>query len=489
MDIGFETLQFPEAKQLDSSLPLPSDLLHLLNRTTYGPTEADMARANQLGFEGWLTEQLNYQSLDDSAVEDAIRGALPTTTWTNLQLIEDARIEGRGFVAVAELRAATYLRQIFSPRQLYELMVEFWTNHFNIEQVDGPLRQFKTVDDREVVRRHAMGRFVDLLKASARSPAMLYYLDNYTNVATGPNENYARELMELHTLGVDGGYSEDDVKAVARILTGWSFNTTTTGGADIRFLFRSLSHDFTAKVALGQEYPAGIGEAEGDLLLERLAAHPSTAVFISRKLARRFVSDNPSQALLDTMAAAFTSSQGHIPTVLGVMFRSADFRAAADNKMKRPAEYVNSVIRVLGARLGNQFYRVITEGLSELNQIPFNWPAPNGYPDVQGYWTNTSSVLTRWNLAFAIVEGQVGGAVQAPMAQLIPTTAQTPIQIVDALAQRLLRRALASQDREQLISLVAGDFPRDRPVPSSVRLARITEVSGLLLASPYFQYR
>jgi len=211
-------------KQLDSSLPLPDDLLHLLNRTTFGPTEADLGRVLTIGYEGWVEEQLEYQRLDDSAVEDAIRGALPTVAWTNGQLLEDARIDGRQFVAVAELRAATYLRQLFSPRQLFEQMVDFWTNHFNIEQVDGPLRQFKTVDDREVVRRHALGRFVDMLKASARSPAMLYYLDNFTNVASGPNENYARELMELHTLGVDGGYTEADVLAVARLLTGWSIN-------------------------------------------------------------------------------------------------------------------------------------------------------------------------------------------------------------------------------------------------------------------------
>lgn len=489
MEINVEALQFPEPKQLDSSLPVPGELLHLLNRTTFGPTEADLFVANQLGFEGWLNQQLDVSSLDDSAVEAVIRTALPTTTWTNLQLIEDARLEGRTFAAVAELRAATYIRQIFSPRQLYEVMVEFWTNHFNIEQVDGPLRQFKTVDDREVVRKHAMGRFVDLLKSSARSPAMLYYLDNYANVATGPNENYARELMELHTLGVDGGYTEDDVKAVARILTGWSFNTSTTGGADIRFLFRSLAHDFTAKVALGQEYPAGVGESEGELLLERLAAHPSTAQFISRKLARRFVSDNPSQALVDTMAQSFLSSQGDIPTVLGVMFRSAEFRASADNKMKRPAEYVTSVIRVLGARLGNQFYRVVTEALSELNQIPFNWPAPNGYPDVQGYWTNTSSVLTRWNFAFATVEGQLGAAIEVSMGRLIPVSAQTPTQIVDALTARLLRRTLAATDRDRLIKLIAGGVPADRPIKSSVRLSAIVEVSALLLASPYFQYR
>ncbi len=474
-------------KQLDSSLPLPQELLHLVNRTTFGPTQAELARASAIGFEGWVTEQINYQSLDDSAVEDAIRGALPTVAWTNQELIADSRIEGRQFAALAELRAANYLRQIFSPRQLFEVMVDFWTNHFNIEQVDGPLRQFKTVDDREVIRRHALGRFVDLLKASARSPAMLYYLDNYANVTTGPNENYARELMELHTLGVDGGYTEDDVKAVARLLTGWTFSFGNV--TDITFQFRSLNHDFGAKRALGQDYPAGIGEAEGDLLLERLAAHPSTATFISRKLARRFVSDNPPQALVDRLAQTFLATQGDIKSVLRDLLLSAEFRAAADNKLKRPNEYIGGVVRVLGARLGNQFYRVITEQLTELNHVPYNWPAPNGYPDVQGYWTNTSSVLSRWNFAFEVIEGRLAGAIQVDVNALVAPTVTTPVQIVDALTSRLLRRTLATNDRDTMIGIAAAGMPIDRPLRASARLARIRDVAGLMLASPYFQYR
>lgn len=489
MATSISDLGHGDGKQLDPSLPVPDDLLHLLNRTTFGPTQADAARVLSIGFEGWVEEQLQFQALDDSAVEDAIRGALPTIAWTNAQLIEDARQEGRQFAAVAELRAATYLRQIFSPRQLFEVMVDFWTNHFNIEQVDGPLRQFKTVDDREVIRRHALGRFGDMLKASARSPAMLYYLDNYTNVATGPNENYARELLELHTLGIDGGYTEADVQAVARIMTGWSFNTNTTGGNDIRFVFRSLAHDFNAKRALGQDYPAGIGEPEGDLLLERLAAHPSTAAFLSRKLARRFVADNPPQALVDRLAQTYLATQGDIRAVMRDLLLSPEFRDAADNKLKRPNEYVAGVVRVLGARLGNQFYRVVTEQLTELNHVPFNWPAPNGYPDVQGYWTNTSSVLTRWNFAFEVIEGRLGAAVLVDVNTLLPASVTTPVAIVDALALRLLRRPLAENDRATLVGIAAAGAPIDRPLRMSARIARIRDVAGLMLASPYFQYR
>jgi len=254
-------------------------------------------------------------------------------------------------------------------------------------------------------------------------------------------------------------------------------------------VFRALAHDFNAKTALGQAYPAGGGENEGVLLLERLAAHPSTAAFISRKLARRFVADNPPQALIDRLAQTYLATSGNIKSVMRDLLNSAEFRTSQDNKLKRPNEYVAGIIRVLNGRVGPQFYRVITERLTELNQVPFNWPAPNGYPDVQGYWTNTSSVLTRWNFAFEVVEGRIPAAVVVNMDSLVPLVVATPVQIVDALAQRLLRRPLATNDRDTLIGIAAAGGSIDRPLRSSARGARIREVSGLMLSSPYFQYR
>ncbi len=472
----------------DASLPLPDELTLLLSRATFGARQAEVDRARAIGYVNWVAEQLAYEAIDDSALESLLTSAFPTLTMSNRQLIENSLIEANRFQALGELRAATYARQLFSPRQLFEVMVEFWSNHFNIEHVDGPLREFKTVDDREVVRRHALGKFRDLLQASAKSVAMLYYLDNYTNVATGPNENYARELMELHTLGVDGGYTESDVREVARILTGWSIDARLGSGTEIAFVFRSLSHDMGAKRALEQDFPAGHGQDEGERLLDLLAAHPATANFIAMKLARRFAGDAPQQSLVDAMAATFTATDGDIREVLRTLFNSSEFRNSADQKLKRPAEFVASVLRVTDATTTGNFYRPLTETLTALGQLPFGWPAPNGYPDAMGYWVSSTSVLSRWNFVFDLLEGRLAPVLRVDLPTLLGVAA-SPEAIVDQLATRLLRRPLATADRAQFVAVAASNSATRRPLPSGLRLARARDVAALMLSSPYFQYR
>ncbi|HWT14970.1 MAG TPA: DUF1800 domain-containing protein [Patescibacteria group bacterium] len=472
----------------DPSLPLPDTISLLLGRATFGARQEELVRARTIGFAAWIEEQLAYESIDDSALENLLSAAFPTLSMSNRQLIENSLIEANRFQALGELRAATYARQLYSPRQLYEVMVEFWSNHFNIEHIDGPLREFKTVDDREVVRRHALGTFRDLLQASAKSVAMLYYLDNYTNVAIGPNENYARELMELHTLGVDGGYSETDVREVARILTGWSIDARLGSGAEITFLFRGLSHDMGTKRALDADFPAGHGQDEGERLLDLLAGHPSTARFIARKLAMRFAGDVPQQSLVDAMAATFAATGGDIRAVLRTCFNSSEFRNSADQKLKRPAEFVASVLRVTQASTTGNFYRPLTETLTTLGQVPYLWPAPNGYPDVMGYWISTTSVLSRWNFVFDLLEGRFAPVLRVDLAALLGTAA-SPESIVDQLASRLLRRPLADQDRAQFVAVAAANSATRRPLPSGLRLNRARDVAALMLSSPYFQYR
>ena len=478
-----------EASVLDGpGLPLPGEITLLLNRATFGARAEEQTRAQTLGVTAWVEEQLAYELIDASGVENAIAANLPTLAMSALQLIENSLIDENRFQALAELRVATYLRQLYSPRQLYEVMVEFWTNHFNIEHIDGPLREFKTVDDREVIRRHALGKFRDLLQASAKSVAMLYYLDNYTNVATGPNENYARELMELHTLGVDGGYTETDVQEVARILTGWTIDARLGSGAEITFLFRSLAHDLGAKRALGSDFPAGQGVAEGERLLDLLATHPATAAFISRKIARRFAGDVPPQTLVDAMAATFTATGGDIRAVLRTLLQSVEFRNSADLKLKRPTEFIIGVLRVLNARVSGNFYQVVTDQLTTLGQVPFMWPAPNGYPDVIGYWTSSTAVLSRWNFAFALLEGRLAPALQVDLAALLGEAA-SPQAIVDQLAARILRRPLADGDRAEFVRVAGAGDMSYRPLPTALRLTRARDVAALMLASPYFQNR
>jgi uncharacterized protein (DUF1800 family) len=323
-----------------------------------------------------------------------------------------------------------------------------------------------------------------LLNASARSPAMLFYLDNYVNVKTGAQENYARELMELHTLGVDGGYTEDDVKNVARAFTGWGFNRT-----QISFLFSQRNHDTDEKTVLGKTLAKNRGIEDAQDVLDILAAHPSTAKLIATKLVRRFVSDTPPAALVDKLTALFLSSGGDITAMLRELFNSVDFVASADLKVKRPQEYVQSVLRVTDAKLsGTTYTRALSAVYEGLGQIWCNWPAPNGYPDVASYWINTTAWLGRWNFVFAALEGRLDRGIVID-ALALSASAKTPETMVDKLSERLLRRKLSFADRAELVSnAAAGASPSD-PVRTDLLSVRAREITALLLSSRYFNYR
>jgi uncharacterized protein (DUF1800 family) len=473
--------------QDDTTIPLPSELTLLVNRTTFGARQEEYALAQTLGYSGWLERQLNHTALDDSAIEGIIAQNLLTVGMTNVQILDLARTSGNNNQAVDELRAANFLRQLYSPRQLFETMVEFWTDHFNVQHIDGPVRYYKTVEDRELIRRHALGNFGDLLRGDARSPAMLYYLDNFTNVASGPNENYARELLELHTLGATGGYSETDVNEVARAFTGWTFNGGRNG-VDVAFVFNAGAHDVGAKTVLGNALPAGRGIEDGNQVLDILLAHPSTGKYLATKLAQRFVSDSPPASLVTAIANTYASSGGDIKSMLRTLFNSAEFKASADQKFKRPAEFVMSSLRTLGATFSGNYLRVIGQQLGTFGHIPYLWPTPDGYPDERDYWTSTSSVIDRWNFGFGLADGAYGTTIRVDINALIGT-ARTPEQIVDTLAARLLRRPLADNDRASLIGFAANRGMSHRPLSTSALTARTRELVGLMLGSAYFQYR
>ncbi|MCE3002560.1 MAG: DUF1800 domain-containing protein [Xanthomonadaceae bacterium] len=478
-------------KSDDASLPPPDPVGLLLSRTSFGVREEELQAARRAGYDAWLEAQLAPERIDTSALESQIAANLPTVAMSNGQIIALARESNRQFQAADELRAATILRQAYSPAQLFEVMVEFWTNHFNVNIGDGAVRFYKSVDDREI-RRHAMGRFADLLKANARSPAMLFYLDNYLNVATGPNENYARELMELHTLGVDGGYTEDDVKAVARAFTGWTFTpyNPAAGVTDVQFVFVRSRHDTRAKRVLGVDLPAGRGIEDGDAVLDMLANHPSTARFIARKLLRRFVADAPAEALVERIALVFRQTGGDIRALLRAILSSDEFKASGDDKLKRPVEYAISALRATNAQLTGNWIRALAETLNTLGQLHFAWPAPNGYPDVGGYWVNSSSLLTRFNYALALGEGTIGNGIRVDIAALLGAAPRTPEQIVDRLTERVLRRALLPLDRAVLVNYAAAGGPPNAAIAdAALRQRRAREVLGVMLGSTYFMYR
>jgi uncharacterized protein (DUF1800 family) len=319
----------------------------------------------------------------------------------------------------AELIEHKLYRALYSNRQLEEVLVDFWMNHFNVFNGKGPDRVLLTSFERDAIRPHVFGHFKDMLLATARHPAMLFYLDNWQSQAPredfpvpagvrrpGLNENYARELMELHTLGVNGGYTQNDVIAVARAFTGWTIYDPQKFA---EFQFNPAVHDRKEKVVLGHTIPAMGGEQDGLDVLDILAHHPSTATFISRKLAQRFVADDPPQALVDRMAASFTKTDGDLRAVLHAMFSSPEFvsEGAWQAKLKSPLEMVVSAARALNADVTDTFG--LAQRIADLGEPLYGKLEPTGYPNTGDAWTNTAGVLGRINFATALGAGQIPG--------------------------------------------------------------------------------
>jgi uncharacterized protein (DUF1800 family) len=380
---------------------LSADDYAVLCRLTYGPSLDDRRRMAAIGRPAWIEEQLAYESLDDGAT-DVRLSAYPSLRMSASDLIDlsDKLFDEQDRQTVpSELRQATLLRRVTSRRQLYERCVEFWTDHFNISVDKGDCCYLKTVDDREVIRRHAFGRFSHLLSASAHSPAMLVYLDNQANRRGAPNENYARELLELHTLGIDGGYSQRDVEELARCLTGWTVKDHFWRG---QFTFDSRQHDGAAKHLLGTTVEPQ-GQEEGESILSLLAEHPSTARHLARKLARRFIRDDPPADLVERTARAFVASRGDLRQTLRSLL--LDGQRALAPKIKRPLDFVLSSVRQMQARV--QEATSLVDPLSRMGHLPFAWPTPDGYPDTAEPWMTT--LIPRWQFAASLARGELAG--------------------------------------------------------------------------------
>lgn len=434
-----------------------------LRRITFGPRPDELERAREIGLDAFIEEQLSPDSIADPEVDSRLAG-LDTLT---MDVPELAEIDQRG-VPPNELMRAMLIRAAYSRRQLYEMVVDFWGNHFNIYLGKNQDRILKTLDDREVIRPRAMGKFGDLLLASAHSPAMLVYLDNATSTVDRPNENYARELLELHTLGVDGGYIQADVDELARILTGW-----TVRRRQGRFMFDAEIHDDGEKSLLGVTFPAGQGLQEGEQALALLAEHPSTADFVCAKLIRRFVSDEPQPALLQKAAAAFRETQGDTVRVLSVILHSGEFRASLGTKLKRPLDFVVSALRQSG--VDADINRQTLNFLRQMGQLPFGWPTPDGYPDMGAAWLNSNDLLARWNFALALGTGALREARMDWPGQ----KNEDFEAILSRLEVQFLAAPLPAEARQVILSWMAAlDF--DNPA---------LPLSALLMASPQFQYR
>jgi uncharacterized protein (DUF1800 family) len=415
---------------------------HVLNRMGFGPRPGDVERLQARGLAAHVDEQLHPERLADPALEGRLAG-LTTLSKSLEQLARDHFNDEsepdrrrRGPITQQpslELAQQKVLRALQSPAQLQEVMVDFWFNHFNVNADKGPVRIQVVPFERDVIRPRAMGKFRDLLGAVAKSPAMLFYLDNFLSSGPDPrskkglNENYGRELLELHTLGVNGGYTQKDVQEVARVLTGWSLDRPREGGG---FRYKPRLHDAGDKVVLGQRIagrrgPGGV--AEGEELLDRLARHPSTARFIAEKLARRFVSDDPPTALVSRLADTFKREDGDIRAVLRVLLLSPEMLDPARKKsyrakVKTPFEFVVSALRRSGANVSDAL--PLVRRLGQLGMPLYHCAPPTGYADRASAWVSSGALLARMNLAIALARGKLPGT--------RPTLTQPPLTEVEA---------------------------------------------------------
>jgi uncharacterized protein (DUF1800 family) len=433
---------------------------------------------------------------------------------------------------VQESQQAKILRAVYSERQLQEVMTDFWFNHFNVYVQKGPDRILTASYERDAIRPNVFGKFEDLLKATAEHPAMLFYLDNWMSASPnakmpdrdelrrmrrerrfggfggrfgaraqrrmeidemrmpnqnakvakrsrGLNENYAREIMELHTLGVDGGYTQKDVQEVARCLTGWTIRNPRAGGD---FYFNPLMHDDGEKTVLGKKISSGGGIKDGYAVIHILATHPSTAKFVSTKLARRFVSDNPPPSLVARMSQTFLKTDGDIRETLRTMFRSPEFFAAENYraKIKTPFEMTVSAVRAIGADTnGNpQFHR----WLAQMGEGLFMCQPPTGYPDTAERWVNTGALLERMNFALALSENRIPGARVNLQNLLAGVNATRQSQVVDHFVNLLLRGQISQQTRETIDKSLGAQ--RLAMAGGQVDVAKVV---GLILGSPEFQ--
>jgi uncharacterized protein (DUF1800 family) len=518
-------LMLPPAEGGTRELTADQQVMQALNRLTFGARPGDAAHVRQIGVERWIAQQLSPASINDDPTDaflahfttysqpiDQLMAGYPDRAMVRRQMKADtvgARLaldslrRARARLGT-DVEAARVARAELTTRQLNEVMTDFWENHFNVyARKGGPELYYLSDFDRAVIRPHALGKFRDLLGAVARSPAMLYYLDNWESIADsgratlaerprrglgrvhGLNENYGRELLELHTLGVDGGYSQSDVMAVARALTGWSIQRQDGNGLRAgAFVFRPAVHDAEPKVVLGHTLPAGRGLEDGEEVLDIVAQHPATARFIARKLCVRFVSDSPPPALVDRAAATFTRTDGDIRQVLWTIVTSSEFfsRAAYRSKVKTPFEVVVSATRALDAAPDST--PRTAQVIAGLGEPIFGHQAPNGYSETGDAWINTGAILGRINFGLAVAADRIPGAnvERWPVAvQLaaVPRDAQ-----VDGVIAALLGGDASPDTRRILLS---GNHPF---VPETqAERHDFAQIVGLAIGAPEFQRR
>jgi uncharacterized protein (DUF1800 family) len=536
--------------KFEKPLSKDQEILHALNRLTFGPRPGDVEAVRKMGLKKWIDQQLHPEriaenpelaqrlqpldSLHMSAAEIATnypprvvvqamsKGLLPLPqnpearqrVQLQVQRLEAQQkangqgkggdplkqamrqqvlgttdpVERRKLVAdrapqqalAYDLNEAKLYRAIYSNRQLEEQMADFWFNHFNVYMDKGADRILISTYERDALRPHVFGKFRDLLEATAESPAMLFYLDNWQSVSTdraqerrfakakqarGLNENYARELMELHTLGVDGGYTQDDIVQVARCFTGWTISQPNRGG---EFNYNDRVHDKGEKTVLGVKIPAGGGKDDAEKVLDILARHPSTARFISTKLAKKFVADDPPPALVERMVKTFHDTDGDIRAVMSTMLESKEFfsEGAFRAKVKTPLELIVSAVRATDAQV--DFAIPLATQIAQLGQPLYRKIEPTGYSSANSEWVNSAALLARMNFALALTANRVPGSrVNTERFENDPAT--------------VARQVLFHEPAQQTLDSIDKALAQRAPTPAVT--------AGLVLGSPDFQRR
>ncbi|HMV86214.1 MAG TPA: DUF1800 domain-containing protein [Blastocatellia bacterium] len=550
------------------SLSEEQKILHLLNRAGFGPRPGDIARVRQMGLERYLESQLHPEDLPDELLARPLL-ALNTLQMTSPEIAQfylppppapvrptptptpqpkpapdeemkkpdaatasqsaetmqaetppkakptptPARPQPTPFrdqqQPLRELQQTKLLRAVFSEKQLQEVMVDFWFNHFNVFAQKDNARLLLTSYERDVIRPHALGKFKDLLVATAQSPAMLYYLDNFLSQAEtsmpprkegdtappprrpGVNENYARELMELHTLGVDGGYTQKDVQEVARCLTGW----TVTQAPNWSFVFRPRTHDKDEKIVLGKRIAPGAGIEDGLRVLDLLAKHPSTAQFISRKLCQRFVADEPPQALVDRIAEVFTRTDGDIRQTVRAILTSTEFYSPKyyRNKIKSPLELAASAIRATGASTDGA--QPIVQAIARMGGPLYLCQPPTGYSEDSSRWLSSATLLERMNFAVALVGNRLNGTRVDVSRFVSPEAAKSQERLLEELLAVLVHSEVSKETRDNLARVLEQQGPKATPAKYDERAAQrnreqvVSGVAALILGAREFQVK
>ena len=448
-----------------SAAAYDSALSKLVRRITNGVTPDEMTLARKLGFQGYLNYHLNASKIDDGAVQAYVGTNYPYVSQDSAQLylLDYGQIQ-------QQLVNATLYRAAFSKRQLYERMAEFFSDHFNIEY--ATVEYMKVPDERDVARKHALGKFPDMVRASAHSPAMLEYLDNTRNTRNNINENYARELMELHTVGVDGGYTQTDVRELSRCLTGWSI-----ASRGVAFNFVPNSHDWNQKVVMGQVIPAQptnsgqLGLRDGDMMIDYLVAHPNTARYLSKKMSRWLLRYDPTDEQIATIASVYTSTQGDIPSMIRAILTPENL-LAAPAKYRRPYTYVLACLRATNPGI-LRLQNVTGTQLRSLGQSLFAWGPPDGYPDTAEYWSG--GVLPRWNFASYLSTNTADVPVDINKFMGTPT----PTGVVESINAALFGGEMPDLLKSQLVAYAQG---------GTLNTTRAREVLSLALSSSTFQW-